>query len=179
MGIGMTVHGFIAYPDFAEGARLHRHNSRIVARLPRIDNEWPFLTRGMFSLLPRSSRTEIRAAQYDDQLIHFAGSYKNMYRLEAAWLVKFERVLSMLCWTEAEVHFSWSGAFFRWHSDWGTEHFLSNPPKPPTQWFFRIYQSTEVPATADDTIDGNFVSPHHLAGYAPWETRWHRNSESK
>jgi len=71
--------------------RVSRLNRRVLAALPESHQEWPFLTRGMFSMLPLRTSCERRIPQYEDQVIHFAGDYKDMWTLEAAWVVKFER----------------------------------------------------------------------------------------
>src|SRR2546426_3154599 len=104
MGIGVIVHGFIVCPGWGhqvEDQRVFHHNKKVIEQLPVSDPEWPFLTRSMFSMLPLRTAVELCVPQYESQVIHFAGSYKDMFLATPEWLTKFEGLLSRLCWFSA------------------------------------------------------------------------------
>jgi hypothetical protein len=162
MGIGVVVHGIIESPGWASqetSVRAYRHNRRVIEALPQSDSEWPFITRSMFSILPLRPSFDIRIAQYETAIIHFAGVYKNMYHLDADWVRKFERLLARLCWTRAIVYNEFSCIFHKWDSDWPTESFMHDPPIPPKRWTLTCGQIKVEPITFAGAIDGDYTPP--------------------
>jgi hypothetical protein len=150
MGIGIVVHGVIVAPGWANqepSLRVHRHNRRVIRALPESDAEWPFLTRSMFSFVRLRKTFAHQTPQYEHALIHFAGDYKNMFVLEAAWIRKFEALLAKLCWYEAFVYHEWLKIRYHWAAQWTSESFLSNPPLPPSRWELKCHEmaGSEVP----------------------------------
>src|SRR5262245_8687531 len=106
MGIGVNVFGYISCPGYGwqeEDQRIYRQNRRVLAHVTLTDAEWPCIARHMFSMLPLWTEKNESIPQYEEQLIHFAASYKNMYWIEHAWFEKFENILGKLCWLRAVV----------------------------------------------------------------------------
>jgi len=167
MGIGVIVHGYIECPGYAlavETRRVYRANRRVILGLPVSDPEWPFITRDMFSVLPLRPSWDRRIAQYENQVIHFAGDYKNMYALEADWIRKFEALLSRLCWYRAVVMLEFSALRYEWEVSFDHigDRYRGNPPRPPTEWSFQCYRIERHPLRLGDAIDGSLASPHHV-----------------
>jgi len=169
MGIGVIIHGYIECPGFARSAdtkRVYRANRRVILGLPISDRDWPYLTRDMFSMLPLRPSIDRRIAQYENQVIHFAGDYKDMYRIEAGWLRKFEGLLSRLCWYRAAamIEDSWFRYEWRVSFDHIGDRYHSNPPRPPTEWTFKCSRMTQQPLLPNEAIGEAFDSPHHVPG---------------
>jgi hypothetical protein len=169
MGVGVVMHGFIECPGFAwtpETKRIYRANRRVILGLPVSDPEWPFITRDMFSLLPLRPKWERHVAQYENQIIHFAGDYKNMIVLEADWVRKFEALLSRLCWYQAVVELEFTRLRYEWRVsfDHTGERYRGNPPRPPTEWSFACCSMERKPLPLGEAIDGPLASPYHVAG---------------
>ncbi|WP_165073763.1 hypothetical protein [Paludisphaera rhizosphaerae] len=169
MGIGVIVCGYIEWPGYAgspAGKRIYRANRRAILSLPASDPDWPFITRDMFSALPLRATRDRRIAQYENHVIHFAGDYKNMYRLEADWVRKFEALLGRLCWYNAVATLDFCSYRYEWivpfdHID---DRYYSDTPRPPTEWSFQCYHIDCQPIPTDEAIDGPLDSLHHT----PW-----------
>lgn len=167
MGTGVVVYGYIDCPGYGwqvQDKRVFRHNRRVLKSLPDSDPDWPFITRNMFSVLPLRPSVSRCIPQYESQVIHFAGSYKNMYVLDAAWLHKFESLLSKLCWFEAVAMVDFSRLRYQWSVNMGdvSPGYSANPPVPPAHWAFSCTQWAEEPAPST-AIDEQFESVHHVA----------------
>jgi len=168
MGIGVIVHGYIDCPGYGwqpEDKRVFHQNRRVIRRLPESDSEWPFFTRNMFSMLPLRPSLERCIPQYEDQVIHFAGAYKNMYIIEAEWLTKFERLLSNLCWYSAVAIVDFSKLRYEWSLDISSvaDQYRHDPPVPPREWSFQCFQLDSQAIAHKEAIDGTFESPYHVA----------------
>lgn len=166
MGIGVVVQGYIECPGYAhmvENKRVYRANRRVILSLPVSDPDWPFITRDMFSMLPLRPSTDRRIAQYESDLIHFAGDYKNMYLLEADWVQKFEKLLSRLCWFRAVATLEFSLLRYEWEVDFKHigQRYQGNPPQPPTEWSFKCFGIERKPLAAQMAVDGILVSQYH------------------
>jgi hypothetical protein len=165
MGIGVVLHGCIECPGHAhmvETKRVYRANRRVLRTLPVSDSEWPFMTRDMFSMLPLRPSMDRQIPQYDHQVIHFAGDYKNMYILEADWIRKFEEVLSRLCWYRAVVILEFSSLRYEWEvafKHW--DRYMANPPLPPTEWTFQCFRMEQKPLAEPEAVDGTIASAYH------------------
>jgi hypothetical protein len=168
MGIGVIIHGYIECPGYAHSAetrRVYRANRRVILGLPISDPEWPFITKDMFSKLPLRPSWNRRIPQYENQVIHFAGDYKNMYLLEADWVKKFEGLLSRLCWYRAVVMLEFGSLRYEWKVSFDHigERYRDNPPRPPTEWSFKCYRTERQSLPPCEAIDGPLASPHHTA----------------
>jgi len=85
----------------------HHYNRGVLEdRLPDKDDDWPFLTRHMFSIAELSIPFSDRGI-YKSHIIHFGGSLKDDPDEERhwdLWLDKFELLLRHLVWVSAKVH---------------------------------------------------------------------------
>jgi hypothetical protein len=167
MGMGINIFGYIECPGYGwqrEDQRVFRQNRRVIEHLPESDLERPFITRSMFSLLPLRKSSEVCIPQYEFQLIHFAGSYRNMFVIEAEWLSKFESILSGLCWLSAAVIKAFAGMEYCWHIDFAAiaHAYQSDPPRPPKQWSFEVHKLERLPIEINAAIDGIFASKYHI-----------------
>ncbi|MEM8532206.1 MAG: hypothetical protein AAGF95_15280 [Chloroflexota bacterium] len=81
--------------------RKYQHiNAEIIRTLPDED-EYPFLSRHMFSFPP----ADVCRGTFRTQIIHFGASIKGLEWEEVdVWIVKFEGLLKRLYWFEATVH---------------------------------------------------------------------------
>jgi hypothetical protein len=168
MGIGVVIHGYIECPGYgyeADTKRVYRANRRVILGLPVSDSEWPFMTRDMFSQLPLRPKVDRCIAQYEHQLIHFAGDYKNMYLLEADWVRKFESLLAKLCWYRAVVMLEFSALRYEWETSF--DHiggrYREDPPRPPTEWSLQCFRTEKQLLSIDEALDGPLSSPHYVA----------------
>ncbi len=165
MGIGVTVHGVIEFPGWGKQAasvRVFRHNRAVMRSLPSIDPDWPFVTGSMFAMAPYRPTNDVQVPQYEVALIHFAGSYKDMYFLPVTWIRKFETILSRLCCYRAVVYNEFTGIQYRWEAKWSEETFLSDPPRPAQIWALKCYEGErkEIPhAKAIDGYYSGFLAP--------------------
>lgn len=170
MGIGVIVHGFIECPGTPyhriDIRRISRANRRVIASLPASDDDWPFITRGMFGMQSLRTSFDRCIAQYENQVIHFAGDYKNMYVLEADWLTKFETLLARLYWSSVVVMVEFTGLRYEWHvaREHVRERYSQDPPQPPTAWSFECFNIAKQPIPPHQAIDGVFSSPYHCPG---------------
>jgi hypothetical protein len=159
MGIGVAVHGVIEFPGWGRQApslRILRHNRNVIRSLPALDPEWPFITRSMFAFAPYRPTNEVTVPQYELALIHFAGSYKNLYFLSADWIRKFEGILGRLCWLKAIVYNEFSQVRYVWDPDWPMEHAMGVPPNPPQRWSLKCYQHGAKEISHAEAIEGPY-----------------------
>ena len=157
MGISVTLCGFVECPDYrmVNGRRIYRHNRRTLLELPDFDETWPALTRTMFSAVPPRISLDRHVAAYESQILSFGGSYNNMYRLDAAWMEKFERLLARLCWFRAVVMLDFTALRYEWEVDWmHHKGYCENPPLPPASWRFRCVDYEQKWVDPQEAIDG-------------------------
>jgi hypothetical protein len=102
MGHESFVYGLIAGADRNPGEA--RQTAAEIAALPTSD-EWPFLTRAMFTIPPETSQ----GGHYRSQAIHFGASFKAVEWEWTEWLAKFEALLARLTWHGAWVHLRTEG----------------------------------------------------------------------
>jgi hypothetical protein len=141
---------------------MHQQNCAVINSLPATDDEWPFFTRSMFSVPELGSDQDsvrgLRAPYYESIAIAFAGSYKNMYLLDAAWIRKFERLLSRLCWMSARVYNDFGSVVFTWDVDHdGVMQMLqSESASPPTRWLLTCKGLNRQELKVDGIVDGDY-----------------------
>jgi hypothetical protein len=86
--------------DNQEESQHHRQKNRdAMMSLPSIE-DWPLLSREMFSL-------PVQVTEIDDvhtDVIHFGTSYKGVEYEWQQWLDKFENMLKGMYWVSATVH---------------------------------------------------------------------------
>src|SRR5262245_23383935 len=100
MGHETLVYGFISGALSREKHDFHGRNRRILGALPGND-EFPFLTRGMFSCIRMDQSRQV----FRTPIIHFGGSMNGLHFDEVPmWIAKFEALLAKLYWTEATAH---------------------------------------------------------------------------
>ena len=100
MGHQTLVYGVIeVFPSGPNRPDADAKTRSALASLPETD-EWPFLVRSMFS----ATFNENLTIAYMYRPIHFAASLKTVEWEWDEWLVKFERLLSMLDGINAAVH---------------------------------------------------------------------------
>ena len=113
--------------------RLQRLNRAEITTLPETD-EWPFLTRSMFSV-PGDEPVE---GSYRSQLIHFGASFKYIEWYWDEWLVKFESLLVRLFWRDVYLHLRTElvGDYnYKYKAMDYTESFYNcEPPRPASSW---------------------------------------------
>jgi hypothetical protein len=164
MGIGVIVHGFIESTGWGgqvESRRIYRHNRSVIKALPQTDDTWPFFTRSAFSVLPLRNNLEVKIPQYESLIIAFGASYKNMYCLDSAWIRKFERLLSRLCWRRASIFVEFTALRYDWEvpSDQHTKNFFADPPKPPSSWKLECRRMSALAVSLQDNIEGDAYVP--------------------
>lgn len=74
-------------------------NREVMLSLPAAD-EWPFLSREMFSV----PTIEMGAGGYQTEVMHFGASYKAVEYEWEQWIAKFEEMLEKMFWVSATVH---------------------------------------------------------------------------
>jgi len=114
------VYGCIkdSLPLQAEAERI-RINREAMLSLPSAD-EWPFLSREMFSIPPATASY----THYQTEVLHFGASYKAVEYEWDQWVEQFEQLLKKMYWVSATVHLETelSGTHtFVWEAD-GTGH---------------------------------------------------------
>jgi len=85
----------------ADADRFRALNAAALAQLPTED-EWPWLTRGMFALPAHAPQ-----GTYRSHIVHFGASFKDEPHDRACWdvwLAKFEALLRQLYWWSATLH---------------------------------------------------------------------------
>lgn len=136
MGHESIIYGRIEGPGWRpeDFGRLHRLNREMIASLPEED-DWPFLTRGMFAV-PDDSRQ----GTYRTQVIHFGASLKEVEDDWAAWLSKFEALLRRLFWVSAKLHLEaerGGSHTYQWVAEPDQiDRWLGEPPLPVARWTF-------------------------------------------
>ncbi|WP_369661363.1 hypothetical protein [Variovorax sp. V15] len=100
MGHQTVVYGSIEVFQSSDVPGADARTDEALMRLPEID-EWPFLTRSMFSVTPPGYGPH---GSYLYRVISFGASYKAVEWEWAEWLLKFERLLALLDFTYARVH---------------------------------------------------------------------------
>ncbi|MEE8056864.1 MAG: hypothetical protein V3T17_03365 [Pseudomonadales bacterium] len=84
----------------AEEMRRHRQNNReVMMSLPSIE-DWPLLSREMFSM-------PVQVMDVDEvhaDVVHFGTSYKAVEYEWQEWIKKFENMLKNMYWVSATVH---------------------------------------------------------------------------
>jgi hypothetical protein len=104
-----------------EAYRRRRTNWSAIQELPSsLDDDWPFLSREMFSM----PGPDVYSGTYHTQLIHFAASYNSIEYEWERWISRFEAMLRSMYWSSATVHLETelSGKHtFSWESS-GTGH---------------------------------------------------------
>lgn len=111
----------------SEALKSYAHNRRVIARLPGMDDGWPFLCRDMFSV----PGPDVFTGQYQTQVIHFGMSYRAVEYEWEQWLQKFEALLKQMYWVSSVVHlettFSGNHTFY-WNSVDDDGHEPSDQP---------------------------------------------------
>ena len=141
MGTINIIVGHIQETWYASGDEENRRllleaNRRVIESLPTND-EWPPLLCGMFSFPPDGRRSP---GTYRSRVIHFGGSFREIWREWDAWLYKFEELLRRLYWESASVHLTTElighHSYF-WHATTEAEAgFTASPPQPVQEWKF-------------------------------------------
>jgi len=123
------------YIHGADTDRLHTLNAAVVADLP-VEDEWPFLVRGMFALPERWP-----LGTYRTRVIHFGASLKDDPHDPTfwdGWLSKFEAVLRRLYWWSAELHLrpeSGPNRVYEWlPTTAAINRACGDPPQPVQEW---------------------------------------------
>ena len=110
MGMATRIYGCITELDYGLTNseiqnRINNHNQDIIERLP-IESEWPPLVRKMFAITDNSDfPNEGPDFAYGGRIIHFGANFKSVEYEWKEWKIKFEKLLSELIWSYAEVHF--------------------------------------------------------------------------
>ncbi|MFN0018511.1 MAG: hypothetical protein ACKVP0_09645 [Pirellulaceae bacterium] len=119
----------------ADPEPLRALNKAVLAELP-IEEEWPWLVRGMFALPAEWPR-----GTYRSQVIHFGASFKDEPQDRACWDVwigKFEALLRRLYWWSATLHLETEfepERVFRWlPTAAAIERMAGDPPLPVQEW---------------------------------------------
>lgn len=84
-----------------EAYRRRRTNWAAIQELPSsLDDDWPFLSREMFSM----PGPDVYSGTYHTQLVHFAASYNSIEYEWERWISRFEAMLRSMYWSSATVH---------------------------------------------------------------------------
>jgi len=88
------------YSSSGEDAQVHRDTNRnVLMSLPSIE-DWPLLSREMFSMPVPC--TDLFQMQTD--VMHFGSSYKAVEHEWDQWIARFEEMLKGMYWVSATVH---------------------------------------------------------------------------
>ncbi len=82
----------------AQGEKRRHINRDVMLSLPSAD-EWPFLSREMFSIPAGRD-----GGAYQTEVMHFGASYKAVEYEWEQWIAKFEEMLQKMYWVSATVH---------------------------------------------------------------------------
>jgi hypothetical protein len=146
MGTRSTMSGhiqeswYVPYKD-RELRWMWESNRRVIGSLP-LTNEWPPLTRRMFSFSPLSPSGAGGhvTPTYRGRVAYFGGSFSSLFREWDEWLEKFEGLLRRLYWEHAVVVLATEGMSvytYEWRAAVGPPG--SNnawPPTPVQSWEF-------------------------------------------
>lgn len=98
-----VVYGCIkdtVYSDESGQFHLHRTtNQQVMQQLPSIE-DWPLLSREMFSMPELAADLE----GSNTNVVHFGTSYKAVEHEWEQWIGKFEAMLKQMYWVSATVH---------------------------------------------------------------------------
>jgi hypothetical protein len=159
MGMESVVYGFIQGPRWPHQEVHHgdprleinqklrnkvHQNLSAISMLPENDDEWPFLSRCMFSSSTPSFQTT-----YKSQIIHFGASFKNIEWEWEEWLTKFEALLHTMYWDEVRLHLiseMFNSSFhYAWKDDNEERAISPDHPDPVTHWTFSGEPRTFLP----------------------------------
>lgn len=90
----------LAYGDADEKEIERRSINREVMLALASADEWPFLSREMFSV----PSLEQDGTGYQTEVMHFGASYKAVEYEWEQWIAKFEEMLQKMYWVSATVH---------------------------------------------------------------------------
>jgi hypothetical protein len=94
------VYGCIKDAAYDREEYQHRGaNRRALLSLPAA-NEWPLISREMFSIPGNNSGS----SQYQTEVMHFGASYKAIEYEWEQWIADFESLLRNMYWVSATVH---------------------------------------------------------------------------
>jgi hypothetical protein len=123
--------GFGRSPD-PQRNNYFRLNQTAIALLPDKD-EWPPLTKGMFSV-PVDER---KGGLYRSQMIHLGASFNHFSEYWHLWLEKFGKLLLTMFWEQAFLHLETEylgKQDYHWQAN--LDPVLADPPKPVSKWKF-------------------------------------------
>jgi hypothetical protein len=142
MGERTTLSGHIQEPYYVPGsdrsiARLYHYNRRAIRSLSKHD-DWPFLTRQMFSASPIAGQGPggRLLAPYRGP-IHFGWSFKGVWDDWPTWLDKFESLLRRMYWEHVVLILvtEFVGQhLYQWEAD--LQGFSADAPTPIHKWNF-------------------------------------------
>lgn len=162
MGHQVVIYGAI-HSMLSRDRQAYQHNHSVLDRLP-ITDEWPWLTRSMFS-----AASEYPVGVYEQEIIHFGLTMKDDpatrdpgpltsppilgWRYDGRhcvneWVLKFEELLRNLYWLSVSLHIDTD---FEPHSvvsylptDEAFEGMLANPRRCPAEWKRTIADMPEL-----------------------------------
>jgi hypothetical protein len=111
MGMQTILYGYIEEIGFWKDpvkSYIREHNKAVIEGLPLRD-EWPPVSREMFSLTEGDPVLPGPSLDYKARIIHFGASLKQVESEWGEWRAKFERLLSQLYFYEARVHLNSDG----------------------------------------------------------------------
>lgn len=157
MGHESVVYGCIVGAGWKihDRDRLHRMNATVIRSLPP-DDEWPFLTRAMFTCAEGGG---VSQGVYKSLPLHFGATLKAVEWEWEEWLTKFERLLGQLFWTEAFLHLRTEATVG--HHDYtyaavDSKRLYEDPPAPPSVWTLkggpRTFDSSSAGHTPESWI---------------------------
>jgi hypothetical protein len=152
MGMGVTIHGYIATPSIIEGELdEYRHNRLVIRSIP-VDwaNHW--IIRGMFNMPRYRHGKGASIPHYDVAPISFAANYKEMLRIPVEWIAEFEAILRRLYWEEAIV----ISEFTTIRYEWSLEPGVVNNPAHPADFKLRCSAGKLEELPFDLAIDGDY-----------------------
>jgi hypothetical protein len=141
----------------ADAERLTALNAAALAALP-VEDEWPWLIRGMFALPAAWPQ-----GTYRSQVIHFGASLKDEPQDRAAWdcwLGKFETLLRQLYWWSAALHLRTEfdpDRVYEWlPTNAAIDRMVGDQPQPVLEWERTVIV---LPVAADESGGGAREKP--------------------
>lgn len=143
------IYGFIEGATFTsdEYRLLQRRNVEILKRLPLEFDEYPGVSREMFSWPPQ----KMMRGGWRAQVVHFGGSFKNIdfgYSDVATWIKHFEHLLAKLYWFQAVAHLNTEligNLTFAYElADEIIETYRDGNPVPSSKWTRKFLIGTEA-----------------------------------